>query len=136
VTEENVQRAEVELSCPDLAAALVAFGKLGFRVDMIMPADDPQVAVVSGHGLRLRLRGTRRPRVIRLVVAILGDRVRVLRHHTGGFAVAGTAGSLAESASTGLRATDDRCHPAAGIRGHPRRALGVARRARGMLYAT
>jgi mannose-6-phosphate isomerase-like protein (cupin superfamily) len=69
VTDDNVRSAEVELSCPDLAAAIVAFGKLGFRVDMIMPADDPQVAVVSGHGLRLRLlRGTRRPPgVIRLV---------------------------------------------------------------------
>ncbi|MFM7445895.1 MAG: cupin, partial [Tabrizicola sp.] len=28
---------------------------LGFRLDMIYPADDPQVAVLSGHGLRLRI---------------------------------------------------------------------------------
>ncbi|KAI1123188.1 RmlC-like cupin domain-containing protein [Nemania abortiva] len=28
---------------------------LGFRMDQIYPADDPQVATLSGHGLRLRL---------------------------------------------------------------------------------
>ncbi|MEO8459879.1 MAG: hypothetical protein ABI451_05065 [Dokdonella sp.] len=30
-------------------------GRLGFRVDLVMPADAPTVAVVSGHGVRLRL---------------------------------------------------------------------------------
>lgn len=29
--------------------------KLGFRLDTIFPADDPSVAVLSGHGVRLRL---------------------------------------------------------------------------------
>ena len=28
---------------------------LGLRMDMIYPADDPQVAVFSGHGLRVRI---------------------------------------------------------------------------------
>ena len=28
---------------------------LGFRIEMITPADDPTVGVVSGHGLTLRL---------------------------------------------------------------------------------
>ena len=28
---------------------------LGMRMDMIYPADDPRVAVFSGHGLRLRV---------------------------------------------------------------------------------
>lgn len=49
-------RAEVCLPTSDLRADLVFFGKiLGMRLDMIYPADDPQVAVYSGHGLRVRL---------------------------------------------------------------------------------
>jgi mannose-6-phosphate isomerase-like protein (cupin superfamily) len=69
VTSDNILGAEVELSCPDLHDALQVFGVLGFAVEMILPADDPQIAVISGHGLRLRLeRGTRRPPgVVRLV---------------------------------------------------------------------
>lgn len=69
MTADNILGAEVELSCPDLHDALQVFGVLGFAVEMIVPADDPQIAVISGHGLRLRLeRGTRRPPgVVRLV---------------------------------------------------------------------
>ncbi len=49
-------RAEVRLSTTDLRADLPFFGRtLGMRLDMIYPADDPAVAVLSGHGLRLRL---------------------------------------------------------------------------------
>ena len=29
--------------------------RLGFRVDTVFPADDPEVVVISGHGLRIRL---------------------------------------------------------------------------------
>jgi quercetin dioxygenase-like cupin family protein len=47
---------EVQLRCDDLAPALAFFvGELGFRIETIFPADDPQVASLSGHGLRLRL---------------------------------------------------------------------------------
>ena len=28
---------------------------LGMRLDMIYPADNPEVAVLSGHGLRIRI---------------------------------------------------------------------------------
>jgi quercetin dioxygenase-like cupin family protein len=49
-------RAEVRLPTTDLRADLPFFGRtLGMRLDMIYPADDPAVAVLSGHGLRLRL---------------------------------------------------------------------------------
>jgi quercetin dioxygenase-like cupin family protein len=49
-------RAEAQLSTHDLRGDLGFFGKtLGFRLDRIFPADDPRVAVMSGHGLRLRL---------------------------------------------------------------------------------
>ncbi|HTE52119.1 MAG TPA: cupin domain-containing protein [Kofleriaceae bacterium] len=53
---DQVRAAEVVLPCPDLEATLGFFtGRLGFRVETISPADDPRVAVVSGHGVRLRL---------------------------------------------------------------------------------
>jgi quercetin dioxygenase-like cupin family protein len=49
-------RAEILLPTTDLRADLPFFTKtLGMRMDMIYPADNPAVAVVSGHGLRLRL---------------------------------------------------------------------------------
>ncbi len=49
-------RAEIRLPTQELRADLPFYTKrLGFRLDMIFPADDPQVAVLSGHGLRLRI---------------------------------------------------------------------------------
>ena len=52
----GVRRAEVRLPSRDLHEDLSFFGEtLGFRLDSIFPADDPAVAVMSGHGLRLRL---------------------------------------------------------------------------------
>ncbi len=60
--------AEVVLPCSDLTPCLDFFvGQLGFRVETIFPADDPRVASLSGHGLRLRLEpGAGDPGVIRL----------------------------------------------------------------------
>lgn len=49
-------RAEVVLPTGSLREDLPFFTRtLGFRLDMIYPADNPAVAVLSGHGLRLRL---------------------------------------------------------------------------------
>ena len=48
-------RAEIVLPTADLTADLPFFRSLGFRLDAIWPADDPAVAMISGHGLRLRL---------------------------------------------------------------------------------
>lgn len=49
-------RAEALLHTSDLRADLPFFTRrLGMRLDMIYPADDPSVAVFSGHGLRVRL---------------------------------------------------------------------------------
>lgn len=68
LVSDNVLAAEVELPCGDLAGAIAGLGALGFRVAMIMPADDPQVATIEGHGVRIRLvRGTRGGGVLRLV---------------------------------------------------------------------
>lgn len=53
---DTVQAAEVCLPSPNLAADLAFFTEsLGFRLDTIFPADDPAVATLSGHGVRLRL---------------------------------------------------------------------------------
>ena len=49
-------RAELLLPSRDLHADLAFFReRLGFRLDSIFPADDPAQAVLSGHGVRIRL---------------------------------------------------------------------------------
>ena len=49
-------RAEILLPTGDLRKDLPFFTKtLRMRLDMIYPADNPAVAVISGHGMRLRL---------------------------------------------------------------------------------
>jgi quercetin dioxygenase-like cupin family protein len=59
----RIAAAEVVLPVGDLEAELAFLvEELGFRVESIAPADDPRVAVVSGHGVRLRLeRGAASP---------------------------------------------------------------------------
>lgn len=53
---EHIRLAQVLLPCRDLAATLGFFTeRLGFKVNLIFPADSPRVAVVSGHELTLRL---------------------------------------------------------------------------------
>ena len=53
---DNVREVEVCLPSRDLAQDLAFFTeRLGFRLDSIFPADNPAVAVLSGHGLRIRL---------------------------------------------------------------------------------
>jgi quercetin dioxygenase-like cupin family protein len=55
-TQNATARAEILLPTTDLRADLPFFTKvLGLRLDMIYPADNPAVAVLSGHGIRLRL---------------------------------------------------------------------------------
>ncbi len=52
--------AEVVLPCAQLAETLEFFvEQLGFRVAAIFPADGPRVAVIAGHGLRVRLESGR-----------------------------------------------------------------------------
>jgi len=56
LTADQIQLAEVVLPCSELDPALGFFvDRLGFRLDTIFPADAPAFAVLSGHGLRLRL---------------------------------------------------------------------------------
>ena len=62
-------RAELLLPSSDLHADLAFFReRLGFRLESIFPADDPAQAVLSGHGVRIRLErgGAEAPGAIRL----------------------------------------------------------------------
>jgi len=51
-----IRSAQVVVPCADLQATMDSFlERLGFRVEVIFPADAPATAVLSGHGLTLRL---------------------------------------------------------------------------------
>lgn len=65
--------AQVCMSVADLGAEIEFFvGRLGFKLEMIFPADDPRVAVLGGHGLSLRIeRGGAGDSSVRL--RLLGD---------------------------------------------------------------
>ena len=53
---QTATRAEIRLPTQELRDDLPFFTKvLGMRLDMIYPADNPEVAVLSGHGLRIRI---------------------------------------------------------------------------------
>ncbi|MEZ4234036.1 MAG: hypothetical protein R3B89_32985 [Polyangiaceae bacterium] len=62
------ESAAVALPCEELTPSLEFFESLGFRLEMIAPADDPSVALLSGYGVRLRLErgGQGDPGVLRL----------------------------------------------------------------------
>jgi mannose-6-phosphate isomerase-like protein (cupin superfamily) len=56
VPDDSSDAVDLVLPCRDLDGTLAFFTeRLGFRLDMITPADEPAVAVVSGHGVRMRL---------------------------------------------------------------------------------
>ena len=46
---------QLDVSCADLDATVGSLGVLGFRLEMTMPADDPAVAVLGGHGIGVRV---------------------------------------------------------------------------------
>ncbi|HWM21365.1 MAG TPA: cupin domain-containing protein [Ilumatobacteraceae bacterium] len=52
----TIRAAQIVLPCADLDPTVDFFvDRLGFRLDAIFPADDPSVAVLSGHGATVRL---------------------------------------------------------------------------------
>src|SRR5690348_6070087 len=52
----QIRSAQISVPCANLPATLEFFvEQLGFRVDLIFPADSPSTAVISGHGVTLRL---------------------------------------------------------------------------------
>ncbi len=55
-TTPSIETAEVVLPCGNLDDMLTFFmDRLGFRISTIFPADDPAIAVLSGHGLTVRI---------------------------------------------------------------------------------
>ncbi len=53
---DSIRASEVYLPVDDLKTEMPFFlGQLGFRLEEIFPADDPAVALISGHGVRIRL---------------------------------------------------------------------------------
>jgi mannose-6-phosphate isomerase-like protein (cupin superfamily) len=53
---QSAAATQVRVACTDLDAALDFYtGEAGFRLDMILPADAPRIAQLSGHGITLRL---------------------------------------------------------------------------------
>jgi quercetin dioxygenase-like cupin family protein len=96
----NICAGEVLLPTCDLAADLTFFTRtLGFRLETIFPADDPAVATLSGHGLRVRIdrAASHAPGVLRL---LCGDPA----------AVAG--GALTLTTPGGVRVDLVEAHPA------------------------
>src|SRR5215475_6221643 len=56
IDKQQIAGAEVALPCAELEPTLTFFrDRLGFQLQAIFPADAPAVAVLAGHGLRLRL---------------------------------------------------------------------------------
>ena len=92
-------RAEVRLSTQQLRDDLPFFTKtLGMRLDMIYPADDPEVAVFSGHGLRVR---------VQKGAAEAPATLRILTDDPDGFA----GGARVLTAPNGTRVEIDVLHP-------------------------
>ncbi|MEO8241756.1 MAG: cupin domain-containing protein [bacterium] len=66
----NTIHAEIRLPTQELRDDLPFYTKvLGMRLDMIYPADNPEVAVLSGHGLRIRIQkgATEAPGTLRIL---------------------------------------------------------------------
>ncbi|CAF1473120.1 unnamed protein product [Rotaria sp. Silwood1] len=54
--QELIRSAQVILPCSPFDETLTFFtNRLGFQLDLISPADDPAIALLSGYGLNLRL---------------------------------------------------------------------------------
>lgn len=65
--KDQIRSAQIVLSCVNLNRTLEFFTeRLGFRLEMIFPADLPQVAVISGYGVTLRLEASEKNQPITL----------------------------------------------------------------------
>ncbi len=73
-SHDPIRAAEICIPCEDLTQMLAFFtGDLGFRVDLIFPADAPCIAVVSGHGVTLRLERSEATGPVGAVLRLHGD---------------------------------------------------------------
>ena len=94
----HIRLAQIVLPCADLAATLAFFtGRLGFKVNLIMPADAPSLAVVSAHGLTLRLEAKPAAKPAPITLRLLCDLASL---------PAGTPRSLAAPGGTRIELVD------------------------------
>ncbi len=92
-------RAEIRLPTQELRDDLPFYTKiLGMRLDSIYPADNPEVAVLSGHGLRIR---------IQKGAAEAPGTLRILTENPDGFA----EGQRSLTAPNGTRIEIDALYP-------------------------
>lgn len=78
----SVEAARVVVPCADLDAAIACCcEQLGFRLDALWPADDPQHAVVSIEGLALELRRSADP--VETTIVLPGRLIEGLRPPAG-----------------------------------------------------
>ena len=75
-------RAELLVPAGDLDASVAFFVELGFALESIFPADSPRVAVVVGHGVRLRLDRDARTSPGHLVLHVPGGDATAAREVT------------------------------------------------------
>src|SRR3954447_7850915 len=83
---------EIELVCADFNAALDLLRRLGARLDIIYPADDPHSAILTHEGMTVRL--TSRPDAPPLATALPEFRPEFLISHADSGAGEGRAGML------------------------------------------
>jgi mannose-6-phosphate isomerase-like protein (cupin superfamily) len=70
--KDKIRAAQIVVPCADLNGALEFYTeKLGFRLEMIFPADAPQTVVISGYGLTLRLEKS--DEIYPLTINLIGD---------------------------------------------------------------
>jgi mannose-6-phosphate isomerase-like protein (cupin superfamily) len=70
--KDKIRAAQIVVPCADLNGALEFYTeKLGFRLEMIFPADAPQAAIISGYGLTLRLEKS--DKIYPLTLNLIGD---------------------------------------------------------------
>ncbi len=70
--KDQISSAQIVVPCKNFNRSLEFFTeKLGFRVEMIFPADAPSTAVISGYGLTLRLENSDKNPL--LTIHLVGD---------------------------------------------------------------
>lgn len=72
--KENIHSAQIVVPCRNLNQSLEFFTQqIGFRIEMIYPADAPATAVISGYGVNLRLENSVENQNSPLTLYLLGD---------------------------------------------------------------
>ena len=70
--KDRISSAQIVVPCKNFNRSLEFFTEqIGFRVEMIFPADAPSVAVISGYGLNLRLEHSNENQP--LTIQLIGD---------------------------------------------------------------